>query len=440
MSGGDSVATEGGLMPVLKLTRKNVSGLKPGDKVVTYFDETVKGFGLRIAPSGATSWILEYRPGAGGRAVSKKRLKLGSPSTMSPEDAREAAATTLARVTLGGDPSAARLSERASLTLADVIDRFLADHVAIKRKPRTYDEYHAVAERYLKPVLGSMRGSLVMPADVARLQAKITRGGSGGNGNRTIANRALAVLSAAFSWAGKHGLVPAGHNPVKVVERFKENRMERFLTTAELTALGDALHEAETVGLPYDVDLTKKGAKHAAKVENRRTIFGPHAVAAIRLLLLTGARRREILDLKWSEVDLERGVLFLGDSKTGAKTIVLSAPAVAILIGLPRIGKFVIAGSTAGALDEKPRADLNAPWRAVMKRAGLADVRLHDLRHTFASIGVGGSLGLPIVGKLLGHTQAATTSRYAHLDTDPLKKAADAIGEQISAAMRSRTQ
>lgn len=423
-------------MPTLKLTRKAVAGVVPAAKVTTYFDADVKGFGLRVMPTGAMSWVVEYRPGAGGRAVAKKRLKLGSPSTMSPEEARAAAQRTLARVTLGGDPAAARSEERSADTVAEIADRFLEVHVATKRKPRTFAEYSAVVERYVKPALGSMRGSLVTPADVARMQARVTRGKAGkGNGNRTIANRTLAVLSAMFSWAGKHGLVPAGHNPVKAVERFRENRKERFLSTTELAALGAALAEAETTGIPYVVDEKKAKAKHAPKPENRKTIFGPHAIAAIRLLLLTGARKREILDLQWRNVDFERGLLFLGDSKTGAKTIVLSAPALQILQSLPRVGKFVIAGAKAGTPEEKPRSDLNAPWRAVLARAGLEGVRLHDLRHSFASVGVGSSMGLPIIGKLLGHTQAATTARYAHLDTDPLRKAADAIGAHISGAM-----
>ncbi|CAN7435657.1 site-specific integrase [Rhizobium sp. LjRoot30] len=433
--GGDS---KGVALPVLKITRKSVAAIPQVEKLTTYYDTDVKGFGLRIAPTGARSWILEYRPGAGGRAVAKKRLKLGSPSTMSPEDARETAIKTLARVTLGGDPAAARSDERRAESVADIADRFLSDHVLVKRKGRTHAEYSALVERYIKPVLGSMRGSLVTPADVARLQAAVTRGKADkGNGNRTIANRTLAVLSAMFTWASKHGLVQ-GLNPVKAVERFKENKKDRYLTTTELTALGEALHEAETTGIPYEVDSTKAKSKHAAKEQNRRTVYGVHAVAAIRLLLLTGARRREILDLRWTEVDLERGVLFLPDSKTGRKTIVLSSAAIAILEGLPHVGRFVIASASAGTKDEKPRADLNKPWGAVLKRAGLENVRLHDLRHSFASIGVGGSLGLPIVGKLLGHTQATTTQRYAHLDTDPLRKAADAIGERISAAMRSQ--
>jgi integrase len=426
-------------MPVLKLTRKNVQAITPSDKPVIYFDTDIKGFGLRVSPTGARSWILEYRPGAGGRAVAKKRIKLGVPAMMSPEEARDEASRTLARVTLGADPASSRHEERRADTVSEIAMKYLRDHVQVKRKARTYTEYKSAIERYVIPVLGSMRGSLVTASDVARLQAHITRGKDGtGNGGRTMANRTLAVLSAMFGWASKHGLVPAGHNPAAVIERFKERKMERFLSTEELASLGSALTEAETVGIPYDVDESKKGAKHAPKLKSRRTVYGPHAVAAIRLYLLTGARRREILDLKWSEVDLERGVLFLGDSKTGPKTLVLSAPAIDVLKSIPRVGKYVIASESAGSPEEKPRADLNKPWRAVLKRSKLENVRLHDLRHSFASVGVGNSMGLPIVGKLLGHTQAATTARYAHLDTDPLKRAADAIGAHISDAMTSK--
>jgi integrase len=143
----------------------------------------------------------------------------------------------------------------------------------------------------------------------------------------------------------------------------------------------------------------------------------------LRLLLFTGARLREILHLKWENVDLERGLLFLADSKAGRKTLVLNAPAMAVLVSLPRVGSYVIAGDTAGTKGEKPRADLKRPWRTIAKRAGLDGVRLHDLRHTYASFGAGGGLGLPIIGKLLGQTQASTTQRYAHLDNDPLRRA-----------------
>jgi integrase len=134
-------------------------------------------------------------------------------------------------------------------------------------------------------------------------------------------------------------------------------------------------------------------------------------------------------------VDLQRGLLLLADSKTGKKAIVLNAPAIDILANLPRVGTYVIAGQTAGTNDDKPRADLNRPWRAIVKRAGLNGLRLHDLRHTHASVGAGLGLGLPIIGRLLGHTQPSTTARYAHLDSDPLRRASEHIGSRIAAAM-----
>jgi integrase len=152
-------------------------------------------------------------------------------------------------------------------------------------------------------------------------------------------------------------------------------------------------------------------------------------------LILTGARLREILHLGWDHVDFERGLLLLPDSKTGKKAIVLNAPALDVLANLPRVGAYVIAGQAAGSEQERPRADLKRPWQAVAKRAGLNGVRIHDLRHTHASVGAGAGLGLPIIGKLLGHAQAATTARYAHLDADPLRRASDRIGSHIAAAM-----
>jgi integrase len=183
------------------------------------------------------------------------------------------------------------------------------------------------------------------------------------------------------------------------------------------------------------VDDTKPEAKHAPKEANRRTIIDPFAAAAIRLLIFTGARLREILGLKWEYVDFERGLLLLPDSKTGAKSIILNAPALSVLAGLKRVGAYVIAGKAAGTQDERPRADLNRPWRSIAARAGVAGMRVHDLRHTHASFGAGAGLGLPIIGKLLGHARASTTQRYAHLDTDPLRRASDHIGARLAAAM-----
>ncbi len=149
------------------------------------------------------------------------------------------------------------------------------------------------------------------------------------------------------------------------------------------------------------------------------------------MLIFTGARLREILDLKSENVDLERGLLLLPDSKTGRKTIVLNEAAIDILKGHPKLGPYVIAGDNP----DKPRTDLKKPWAAICKHAALEGVRLHDLRHTFASIGAGASLGLPIVGGLLGHSQPQTTARYAHLGADPLRRATNVIGHRLAASM-----
>lgn len=182
-----------------------------------------------------------------------------------------------------------------------------------------------------------------------------------------------------------------GHNPTKGIRAFRENRRERFLNSEELARLGSAIREAETVGTPYEVDETKPNSKHAPKPENRRIKIDPYIAAAFRLLILTGARLREILLLKWDYVDFERGLLLLPDSKTGRKAIVLNAPALAILKGLDQKGQYVIFSEQ----EDKPRADLNRPWRTISARVELNGVRIHDLRHTHASVGAGAGLGLP---------------------------------------------
>jgi integrase len=278
------------------------------------------------------------------------------------------------------------------------------------------------------PELGKRKAGKITIAEIQRLHSK--------NGHTPYqANRLLRVLSSLFTFAGKTHAVPIGFNPCRGIEHFREEGRERYLTTPELARIGEAIREAETIGLPYAVDKSKPKAKHAPKEANRRTIIGPHAAAAIRLLIFTGARLREILHLKWDQIDFERGLLLLPTSKTGKKTVVLNAPALAILNTLPRASDYVIAGT----FPDQPRSDLKKPWKAVSNRAGLTGVRIHDLRHTHASVGAGAGLGLPIIGKLLGHTQAVTTQRYAHLDADPLRKASERIGSQLASAMGERS-
>jgi integrase len=278
----------------------------------------------------------------------------------------------------------------------------------------------------VKPAVGTSKADKLTRAQVGRLHSSLAD-------TPFQANRVLAVVGSMYAFAARAGTVPDGTNPTRGIDKFKENRRERFLTGEELERLGSAIREGETTGIPWAVDESKVNAKHVPKTK-RSTKIAPSAVAALRLLLFTGCRLREILHLRWEHVDVERGCLFLPDSKSGRKTIILNAPALAVLNGLKRIGPYVVPGIDP----EQPRHDLKRPWDAVTKRAGVTGVRLHDLRHTYASFGAGGGLGLPIIGRLLGHSQPATTARYAHLDNDPLRRASEAIAGRIATALEGK--
>ena len=415
---------------MIKLTKQTLASLKPRAKPYIEYDTELTGFGVAIYPSGIKSWVCEYRPHGGGRGVAKKRLTLGKTSQLTPEQARRAAADELAAVRLGRDPAQEKLEGRAAITVGQLIDLFDEQYVGPMLKPATAVS-HRIALQELRRAHGALKARALTRSQVATLHFRMAD-------RPYAANRAVAVWSKAFAWASGVGLVPEGHNPAKGIKKYREQGRERFLTLEELGQLGDALREGETAGLPYFIDETKPTAKHAPKIDHRRARLDPFAAAAIRLLILTGARLREILHSKWAEVDVERGLIFLADSKTGKKPLYLSAAAQEVLTDIPRIegNPFVIAGAKNGA----PRCDLKKPWAAITRAAGLERVRIHDLRHSFASFGAGAALGLPIIGKLLGHSQPATTAKYAHLDADPLRRAANTIGETISAAMAERAQ
>jgi len=239
---------------------------------------------------------------------------------------------------------------------------------------------------------------------VGKRSRRIVRGGSG------IANRCVALLSKMMNLAERWKLRPVGSNPCRGLEKFKERKVERWLNSDELARLGDALNVYE--GSPY-------------------------AVAAIKLLAFTGARLGEVLGLRWEWVDFDRGEARLPDSKTGAKTVHLPPPALSVLSELPRVegNPFVIAGVKSGSA----LVNLEKPWRVIRKAAGLHDVRLHDLRHAFASTAVMGGMSLPIIGRILGHKQIATTQRYAHLADDPIKQAAASVAGQIANALGGKS-
>ncbi|MDJ0450406.1 site-specific integrase [Methylocystis sp. JR02] len=380
---------------IAKLTKRVVDAAAPNAERYVIWDSALKGFGLRVEPSGTKTFLVRYR--AAGR---KRFVAVGRFGPLTPEQARGLAQATLSEVHMGHDPAEERRRERAAITVAELARRFLAEHVGPKRKGTTAIHYRSLIERYLVPKHGVRKVHDLSRPDLARLHLSMRE-------QPYQANRLLAVVASMYSFGERMGLTPEAYNPASRIERFPESRRERFLSKEELGRLGEAFRRFEGDGRFRE------------------------GVAALRLLLFTGARLREILHLRWEHVDLDRGLLFLPDSKTGKKTITLNAPAMMVLSSLERVGDCVIPGANPNV----PRADLKKPWLAVTEAAGLEGLRIHDLRHSFASVGAGAGLGLPIVGKLLGHMQTATTQRYAHLDADPVRLAADKIGASLAAAL-----
>jgi integrase len=409
-------------MTTQRITKRTVDALQSNGSEFTLWDDTVSGFGVRVRPTGAKSYVVVYRAGA-GRGSPVRRYTIAAVAKITPDLARARAKAVLGAVVHGHDPASQRTAERGTPTVAELADQFMTDHVRAKRKAGTAEFYQDILHRIVKPAIGTTKADKLTRLQIGKLHSSLSE-------TPFQANRVLAVVGSMYAFAGRAGIVPEGTNPARGIDKFKESRRERFLTGGELERLGGAIREAETIGIPWRVDDTKPTTKHVPKGV-RVTKIGPYAAAALRLLLFTGCRLREILHLRWQHVDMERGCLFLPDSKSGRKTVILNAPALAVLNTLERVGSYVVPGDDP----EQPRHDLKRPWDAVTRRAGLVGVRLHDLRHTYASFGAGGGLGLPIIGRLLGHAQAATTARYAHLDNDPLRCASEAIAGRIAAAL-----
>ncbi len=421
-------------MSIKQLTPARLRNLKPPASGVDEMRDA-RGLSLRVFSSGRASWTFRYRPKGGG---ARRRIGLGEYPSVGLAEARRRADRVRGEVSGGADPQGAVGARRAEPTLAALIDRYLAEEVRPKKKPRTVELYAHYLRGLVAPRLGSKKAHEVTPGAVDNLHRAIGTAARGKRGRPVTANRAVVALSGVYTFAARRRLIPEGFNPARGIEKFREQRRERYLSTDELGRLGKVLRAGELKGLAWPRDKGGPESKHDRRPENRKTLLSKHVAAAFRLLLFTGCRLREILHLRWEDVDLERGLLLLPESKTGRKTIVLNAPARQILADMRELSasEFVILGDDPA----KPRADLQKPWDLVKHHAGLKDVRLHDLRHTHASIGAGAGLGLPIIGKLLGHKHADTTARYAHLDADPLRRASDRIGSEIAAALGERVQ
>lgn len=381
-----------------KITKKTVESVASGERDVFLWDTEIPGFGCKITPKGARIYVLQYS--VSGRT---RRYTLGRHGeAITADEARREARRLKGAVAQGDDPASVRAADRAAPTLSEFAEQYLDDHARVKKKPSSVAADERNLRNHVVPALGHLKLADIVRADVARFHnaMKETPG---------AANRCLALLSKIFNLAEKWGYRPDGTNPTRHIEKYPERKLERFLSDAEMARLGAVLRDAELVGEHLSV------------------------VAALRLLIFTGCRRDEILTLRWEEVDFERGCLVLPDSKSGAKLVPLGSPALELLAGLPRAenNPYVLPGAKRG----KHYVGLEKAWRRLREVAGLDDVRLHDLRHSFASAGAGMGESLMLIGALLGHQNTSTTERYAHLSNDPVKAAADRIASRIAAAM-----
>jgi integrase len=382
------------------ITKRAVDAAKARRKDAYLWDRELHGFGLKVTPAGSKVYLVQYQ--LGGRKGRTRRVTIGRHGEITPTFARAEAKRLLGEIAAGRDPASER-NRKNGETLADVFSQFIVQHVHTKLKPSTAYYYQLLADTHILPSLGLRPFAEIQRQDVARFHHGLCA-------KPYVGNRTLAVLSKLFNWGEEHGFRPDGSNPCRHVEKYREGRRERFLSQAELGRLGDALREAE-----------------------KDKSCSQWVIAAIRLLTFTGARRNEILTLRWEHVSEEHECLMLPDSKTGRKAIHLNAPALALLQTIPRLegNPYVICGEKPG----QHLVNLEKPWRRIRKAAKLDDVRLHDLRHSFASVAASGGQSLIVIGKMLGHSQPATTARYAHLADDPVKAASDAVGEHIAAAM-----
>src|SRR3990167_8093503 len=377
-----------------KLTKKIVECTLPQDKDLILWDSEISGFFCKITPAGKKSYFLYYRT----QNRRQRKPKIGDHGIITCEQARNIAQRWLLEVSQGNDPSGERQEQRSNPTIKELSEQYMKEY-ASRKKASTQKEDERLWKNNILPVLGTLKVSSLSKSDIARFHQSLHH-------FPVAANRALALLSKALNLAELWGYRPNHSNPCQHIKKYTEQKRERFLSQGEIARLMGALAEEE------------------------RDNTNPWPLYAIRLLLITGCRLNEILTLKWEEVDLENQCLRLRDSKTGKKLVYLSTVAIDLLKHIPQeVGNpFVICGGKEGA----HLINLQKPWRRIREKVGLDDVRLHDLRHTFASIAASNGLSLPIIGALLGHKQTQTTARYAHLIGQPLIAATEKIGKRMT--------
>ncbi|WP_018997603.1 site-specific integrase [Hirschia maritima] len=386
-----------------KLSLSNLKALKPSEKKYVCWDSELAGFGARVQPTGKVVFFVRQSKFAlTGTTLDITIGALGQPWT--PANARSEATRLLLLLKQGVDPR--KQIEDVSYTINSYFQVF-SDQTNSRKKQSSIELETSLFKRHISPYLGKTKLKELNATHISRFMKSVAkprtvivektkaRGKAIIKGGRPTANRAYDLLSAMLNYAVSNDIIDK--NPAKHISKYPTQKKERFLSDEELKRLGVAIRVEEANGA------------------------NEYPLMAIKLLLFTGARKNEILSLKWTYIDWERGVANLPDSKTGAKTILLSPTAIELMKAIPRLegSEWVFPASRGSG----HYTGLQKVWKKVREFAQLDDVRLHDLRHTFASLGASRGHSLYIVGKALGHTKPTTTQRYAHLADDPVASA-----------------
>jgi integrase len=356
--------------------------------------KALRGFGVRVLTSGVITFYLDYRVGG-----VERRPVIASWPNWNVGQARAKAREWRRLIEDGVDPYAEREAARTAPTVRQLAERYIAEHLP-RNRPGSRRNYLGTLQRWVLPALGAKKVADVRRADIEALHARVTKSGA-----KVHANRVVGLCSKLFSLAVKWEY--RADNPCKgAVDRNPETKRRRYLSPAEIARLSAALAEESS----------------------------QRAADAIRLLMMTGARRNEVCAMRWSGLDLEAGTWTKEASETKQRrehTIPLAAPALQLLTAIRARAnareEYVFPGR-----DGTGPLNIRTTWENVRRAAGLEDVHLHDLRHSFASILVSGGASLPLIGALLGHSNPATTHRYAHLALDPLREAAERVGAVIT--------
>lgn len=369
----------------IRITKRAIEALEVTGKRYSVTDEDMNGFYVRVGVGGEKAFYFVYRAGK-GRVSAVKWLRLGTFPTMTCEQARTLAKARAAQVALGGDPAQEVHDAKKAPFFAETIEMFFQEHVDAKLKASTQKSYRQIVDRHALPALRKIKIADVTHRHVAKLHHDMAE-------TPYLANRCAAVLSKFFDWCEKNGYRERGTNPCAGLERYREEKRTVFMGREELEAIGDGFRKLEA-----------------------QNAIDPTIAAALKVMLFTGARCSEILTLKWEYLNREAGLAHLPDSKTGAKALHIPPAAWAILNSLPRINDYCF----TGRYGKGHIVNVKDTWKRVCESAGVSGWRIHDLRHAFASYAVNSGKSLPVIGAILGHSQPATTARYAHIADNPV--------------------